>query len=227
MAAGRFATVAEARAFLAGWQRYQDVSTVFIRLIASGRPKRPFQPFIPGSKVREFWTPEELDGLFLSACREAGMPPQDALPFRAISRAELAEALAEARDMDGSNGMADPMQDHAWLSEALHAAVADVVRRDAPDLSSRQLAVLLVCHLDEPPHTIRGLASRLHISWPAAMRAIERLEQLGLVRRAGLKPYRRGTPAEGTEAGRAFVQQLGATMLAATSSTTSAPSPLR
>jgi len=113
------------------------------------------------------------------------------------------------------------------LPEALRDAVAGMVRDGPWDLSTRQLAVLLICHLDEPPHTVHRLALRLHLSRTTAARAIERLEQLGLVRRAGLRPYRRGVPAEGTEAGRALVQALGATMLAATSSTTSAPSPLR
>jgi len=78
-----------------------------------------------------------------------------------------------------------------------------------------------------PPLPARWGSLRLNASRTTAARALDRLEHLGLVRRAGLRPYRRGVPAEGTEAGRAFVQQLGATMLAATSSTTSAPSPLR
>jgi hypothetical protein len=34
--------------------------------------------------------------------------------------------------------------------------------RDGPwDLSARHLAVLLICHLDEPPHTVHSLALRL------------------------------------------------------------------
>ena len=37
------------------------------------------------------------------------------------------------------------------------AMVANV-RRDAPDLSARQMAVLLTVYMTEPPHTVRGLA---------------------------------------------------------------------
>lgn len=35
----------------------------------------------------------------------------------------------------------------------------DGVRRDAPDLSARQMAILLSVYLTPPPHTVRGLAS--------------------------------------------------------------------
>ena len=57
------------------------------------------------------------------------------------------------------------------------------VRRDAPDLSARQMAVLLTIYMTEPPHTIRGLAKILNVTKPAITRAIDRLGEFGLARR--------------------------------------------
>jgi hypothetical protein len=36
----------------------------------------------------------------------------------------------------------------------------DLVRDTQPDLSVRQIAILLTIYLDLPPHTVRGLAAR-------------------------------------------------------------------
>jgi len=54
-----------------------------------------------------------------------------------------------------------------------HALTA-AVRREAPDLSSRQIALLLTIYLTPAPHTVRGLSSALHISKPAVTRALDR-----------------------------------------------------
>jgi DNA-binding MarR family transcriptional regulator len=62
------------------------------------------------------------------------------------------------------------------------AMVANV-RRDAPDLSARQMAVLLTVYMTEPPHTVRGLAEILKVTKPAITRAIDRLGEFGLARR--------------------------------------------
>ena len=63
-----------------------------------------------------------------------------------------------------------------------HALVASV-RGDAPDLSARQMALMLSVYLGEGPHTVRGLAQALRISKPAISRALDRLGELGYVRR--------------------------------------------
>jgi len=70
--------------------------------------------------------------------------------------------------------------------QALHiwrGAFVESVRRDTPDLTARQMAVLTTVYLDMPPHTVRGLAEHLSISKPAITRALDRLSALGLVRR--------------------------------------------
>jgi len=107
------------------------------------------------------------------------------------------------------------VDDHTRLAELLRDTAVGMVRRDAPDLSMRQLAVLLVCQLDEPPRTVASLATMLNMSRAAIARALERLEQLDLLKRVGHRYYAREIHVESTAAGRAFMLELEATVLAA------------
>ncbi len=49
------------------------------------------------------------------------------------------------------------------LTGILRDTIIGTVRRDGPDLSARQLAVLLITYLEPGPHTVRGLAARLDV----------------------------------------------------------------
>lgn len=62
-------------------------------------------------------------------------------------------------------------------------ALVASIRADGPDLSGRQLAILLSVYLTPPPHTVRGFAAQLSISKPAVTRAIDKLCELGFVKR--------------------------------------------
>ena len=62
-------------------------------------------------------------------------------------------------------------------------ALTDTVRGKGPDLSSRQLAIMLTVYLSPPPHTVRGLAAGLKVSKPAVSRALDALAKLGFLRR--------------------------------------------
>ena len=57
------------------------------------------------------------------------------------------------------------------------------VRNAAPDLSQRQLALLLVIYLETPPHTVRALAARLNVTKPVITRALNAMGALSLVDR--------------------------------------------
>lgn len=54
-------------------------------------------------------------------------------------------------------------EQHRALNLWRMATVAGV-RRDGPDLTARQMAILLTVYLTPPPHTVRGLAESMNIS---------------------------------------------------------------
>ena len=87
------------------------------------------------------------------------------------------------------------------------------VRSDAPDLTARQLAVLMTVRLQPAPHTVRGLASALNVGKPAITRALDTLSRLGFVQRRRDPKDGRNVFVERTEKGDAFLEQLSATIL--------------
>ncbi|MFY9287314.1 MAG: MarR family transcriptional regulator [Alphaproteobacteria bacterium] len=90
-----------------------------------------------------------------------------------------------------------------------HALVASV-RGDAPDLSARQMALMLSVYLGEGPHTVRGLAQALRISKPAVSRALDRLGELGYVRRQRDDMDRRNVLVQRTISGGQFLTDFSA-----------------
>ncbi len=63
-------------------------------------------------------------------------------------------------------------------------ALVQNVRRDGPDLSARQMALMLTVYLTPEPHTAGSLAATLNVSKPAITRALDSLGRLGFVRRS-------------------------------------------
>jgi DNA-binding MarR family transcriptional regulator len=88
-------------------------------------------------------------------------------------------------------------------------AIVESVRRDAPDLSARQMALLLTVYLSPPPHTVRGLALILNVSKPAVTRALDRLGVFGLVRRKVDDDDRRSVLVQRTVKGSVFLREFG------------------
>ena len=89
-----------------------------------------------------------------------------------------------------------------------HETLAASVRRDGPDLSARQMAVLLTAYLGPAPHTVRGLAAGLAISKPAVVRALDRLTELGFIRRKTDALDRRSVVVERTVSGAVFLSEF-------------------
>ena len=87
------------------------------------------------------------------------------------------------------------------------------VRSDAPDLSARQMAILLAVYLDPEPHTIRGLAQQLHISKPAVTRAIDTLAHFEFVRRMPDESDGRSVLIQRTVKGSVHVDKLATEFL--------------
>ncbi|MBF0354001.1 MAG: MarR family transcriptional regulator [Alphaproteobacteria bacterium] len=96
-------------------------------------------------------------------------------------------------------------------------AIVESVRRDAPDLSARQMALLLTVYLTSPPHTVRGLALSLNISKPAVSRALDRLGDLGLVKRKLDETDRRSVLVQRTVKGSVFLREFGDIVVSAAS----------
>ena len=113
------------------------------------------------------------------------------------------------------------MKNNALLVDILRDTIVSMVRRDEPDLTARQLAVLLICCLDDAPHTVRGLAERLKISKPAITRSVDRLEELRLLKRVDDPSDRRSVLITSTRSGVAFVRQVGIMMAEAAERDTS------
>jgi len=109
------------------------------------------------------------------------------------------------------------------LPEALRDTIVGLVRRDGPDLSARQLAVFLICYLEEGPHTVRGLAAQLHVSKPAITRALDRLGALGLARRAQDPRDRRSVVVQRTRTGLELLADLRGLLDAAAEAATMPP----
>ncbi len=93
----------------------------------------------------------------------------------------------------------------AQALELWRRTIVEGVRRDQPDLSTRQMAILLIVYTEPGPHTVRGLAAALAISKPAVTRALDRLGQLDFVRRKTDENDRRSVLVQRTVKGSVFL----------------------
>lgn len=89
-----------------------------------------------------------------------------------------------------------------------HQVNLDLVHDAQPDLSVRQVAILLTIYLDLPPHTVRGLAARLGVTKPVITRALDSMGKLGLVTRRRDESDRRNVVIQRTVAGALAVERL-------------------
>ena len=88
-------------------------------------------------------------------------------------------------------------------------AVLAQVEAEAPDLTLRQMAVLLHIYLVPPPHTVRGLAAVLGVTKPVITRALNSMGAMGLVERVRDKKDRRNVVIKRTVAGALYLEKLG------------------
>ncbi|MGA0394930.1 MAG: MarR family transcriptional regulator [Rhodospirillales bacterium] len=107
-----------------------------------------------------------------------------------------------------------PLSDLSAL-ELFHRTIVKTVREDSPDLSARQMALLLTVYLTEPPHTVRGMAKLLNVSKPAITRALDRLTSLKLIRRKKDDDDRRNVLIQRTVRGSVFLREYGKVIVAA------------
>jgi DNA-binding MarR family transcriptional regulator len=96
----------------------------------------------------------------------------------------------------------------------LHDFAHALVTGEEPDLSARQLAVLLTIYLESPPHTVRGLAAKLRVTKPVITRALDTMGKRQLVSRKRDAADRRNVIIQRTVKGALFVERLGDLMVA-------------
>jgi len=83
------------------------------------------------------------------------------------------------------------------------------VRSGQPDLTNRQMALLLLVYLTPGPHTVRGLARILGVSKPVITRALNTLGGLGYLRRERDQADRRNVFVAQTDTGASFLEGFG------------------
>ena len=87
--------------------------------------------------------------------------------------------------------------------------IADYVRSGLPDLTNRQMAIFLTVAQLKGPHTVRGLAAALNLSKPVITRALNKLSELGYLRRQRDLTDRRNVIIAPTDKGAQFLEHIG------------------
>jgi DNA-binding MarR family transcriptional regulator len=82
------------------------------------------------------------------------------------------------------------------------------VRDEEPDLSVRQISILLTIYLEAPPHTVRELARKLGVSKPVITRALDSMGKLDLVTRRRDEKDRRNVLIQRTVKGALYLERL-------------------
>jgi DNA-binding MarR family transcriptional regulator len=90
-----------------------------------------------------------------------------------------------------------------WHDVNLH-----MVRDEEPDLSVRQISILLTIYLEAPPHTIRDLAAKLEVSKPVITRALDSMGKIDLVSRRRDEQDRRNVLVQRTVKGALYLERL-------------------
>jgi DNA-binding MarR family transcriptional regulator len=85
-------------------------------------------------------------------------------------------------------------------------ALIAYVRSGEPDLTNRQMALLMLVYLTPGPHTVRGLAKALGVSKPVVTRALNTLGALGYLRRERDQDDRRNVFVVRTSIGAEFLE---------------------
>lgn len=93
---------------------------------------------------------------------------------------------------------------HMW-----HRAMITGVRAAEPDLTMRQICVLLSVYLHpDQEHTVRGLAEELGVAKPVITRALDTLGQMGLLKRKRDERDKRNVLVQRTVKGSVYLSEL-------------------
>lgn len=93
--------------------------------------------------------------------------------------------------------------------------VQEIKPTPTPDFTLRQLAILLTIYLDQPPHTVRGLAKRLNVTKPVITRALNSMGKQAIVARRRDENDKRNVIIQRTVKGALYVEALADHVVAA------------
>ena len=82
------------------------------------------------------------------------------------------------------------------------------VRSGLPDLTNRQLAIMLLVAEDKEPQTVRAMAAALNVSKPVITRALNKLAELGYLRRQRDEADKRNVFIAMTDKGAQFLERI-------------------
>ena len=94
---------------------------------------------------------------------------------------------------------------HDLTMSLVHQTKADGV----PDFTLRQLSILLTVYLEQPPHTVRGLAKKLGVTKPVITRALDAMGKQEIIARRRDEADRRNVVIQRTVKGALYVESLG------------------
>lgn len=93
-----------------------------------------------------------------------------------------------------------------------HDVSLAMVQDGDPDLSVRQMSILLTIYLEAPPHTVRDLARKLQVTKPVITRALDTMGRLDLVSRRRDEKDRRNVLVQRTVKGALYLERLADTI---------------
>lgn len=106
--------------------------------------------------------------------------------------------------------------DRAGNKEALalwYTVILQHVRDSGPDLSPRQMSILLTIYIDPKPYSVKMLSSRLKISKPAICRAMDLLEKHDFAKRTPDPKDKRKVIVSRTDKGYQFLGKFSEAIL--------------
>ena len=97
----------------------------------------------------------------------------------------------------------NPRMLKVWRSVHLQS-----IRSKDPDLTIRQMSILLSVYMTDPPHTVRGLALELNVTKPVITRALDTMGRMGLIKRRRDENDKRSVLLQRTVKGAVFLSEL-------------------
>ena len=92
---------------------------------------------------------------------------------------------------------------HLWRH-----AMLEGVRANDPDLTMRQISVMLSVYMTPEPHTVKGLSAELNVVKPVITRALDTLSQLDYIKRTRDENDKRVVHVVRTVKGAVYLSEL-------------------